>query len=207
MTLEWAGISCEQGLWQYIIRIAAVSGASSLVPLLAGNAGYMLTENLDRFQLHGAVGNVDPLMSQPIKNAEEFVKHFRSISQCQIDNDVLQSPPVVHLFGHYKNNHLMLRNIILLRMLQYVGSNCESFVDLFKMLSQAASWIYSHHDAHHFTSTSHTHNLCIKTGKTGDKPHRIVFVAASIGVRAGNFPLQNLTDAYIFKLVTIKDMV
>ena len=81
MTLEWAGISFEQGLWQYIIRIAGLSGASSLIPLLSGNAGYMVTENLDRFQLHGAVGNVDPLMSQPIKNAEEFVELLRSMSQ------------------------------------------------------------------------------------------------------------------------------
>ena len=34
MTLEWAGISFEQGLFQYIIRLAEVSGVSRLVPLL-----------------------------------------------------------------------------------------------------------------------------------------------------------------------------
>ena len=94
----------------------------------------------------------------------------------------------------------MLRNIILLRMLQYVGSNCEPFLDLFKMLSQRASSIYSHHDAHHFTSTRHTHNLRIKTGQTGDKPNRILFVAAGNGVGAGNFPVQHLPDAYIFQV-------
>ena len=101
----------------------------------------------------------------------------------------------------------MLRNIIVLRMLQYVATNCESCVEFLKMLSQTASSIYSHHEAHHFTSTSHTHNLCIKTGKTGEKPNRIVFVAAGSGVHAGNFPLSDVDNAYIFKLVTIKDMV
>ena len=68
------------------------------------------------------------------------------------------------------------------------------------MLSQTDSSIYSHHDAHHFTSTSHTHNLCIKTGKTRDKLNRLVFVAASSGVRAGTFTHQNLPDAYIFQV-------
>ena len=62
MTLEWAGISFEQGAWQYIHRIAMQSGKTSLIPLLSGNAGYMVAENLDRFRLRGAVGNVDPLM-------------------------------------------------------------------------------------------------------------------------------------------------
>ena len=92
MTLEWAGISFERGAWQYIHRIAMQSGRTSLIPLLSGNAGYMVAENLDRFRLRGTVGNVDPLMCQPIRNAEEFLKHVRSMSQCHIDNDVLRSP-------------------------------------------------------------------------------------------------------------------
>ena len=38
-TLEWAGISFEQGLFQWLIRIAQISGVSCLLPLLSGNAG------------------------------------------------------------------------------------------------------------------------------------------------------------------------
>ena len=108
MTLEWAGISFEQGSWQYIIRIAAISNASSLVPLLSGNAGYMVAENLHRFELHGEIGNVDSLTLQPIQNAEEFLEPFKSMAQWHVYNDVLESPSVVNLFGHHKNNHLML---------------------------------------------------------------------------------------------------
>ena len=45
-----------------------------------------------------------------------------------------------------------------------------------------------------------THNLCIKTGKTSDNPSRIVFVAASNGSEAGNFPLDGIEDAWIFQV-------
>ena len=126
MTLEWAGISFEQGSWQYSIRIAAISNASSLVPLLSGTAGYMVAENSHRVELHGEIGNVDSLMLQPIQNSEEFLKPFKSMAQCQVYNDVLESPSVVHLFGHHKNNRLMLRNMICLRTLQHVQRNCQS---------------------------------------------------------------------------------
>ena len=68
------------------------------------------------------------------------------------------------------------------------------------MLSEGASSVYSHHNAQTFTSTRHTHNLCNKTGKTGDKPKRIVFVAAGNGVGAGNFPVEHLPEAYIFQV-------
>eukprot|EP00973_Karenia_brevis_P032072 4424711-Karenia_brevis.AAC.1 len=42
MTLEWAGISFEQDTWQYLHRIAMASGKASSIPLLSGNAGYMV---------------------------------------------------------------------------------------------------------------------------------------------------------------------
>ena len=80
MTLEWAGISFEQGLFQYIIRIAEVSGVSRLVPLLSGNAGWMVAENLHRFDLQGSVEMVDSLLRNPIENEWEFsnrIKHFQ----------------------------------------------------------------------------------------------------------------------------------
>eukprot|EP00973_Karenia_brevis_P049678 6895633-Karenia_brevis.AAC.1 len=64
------------------------SGEASLIPLLSGNAGYMVAENLDRIRLCGAVPNVDFLMRQPIDDAEEFVEHFRSLSKCNIENEV-----------------------------------------------------------------------------------------------------------------------
>ena len=98
MTLDWAGISFEQGAWQYIHRIAMQSGQTSLIPFFSGNAGYMVAENLDRFRLRGAVGNVDSLMVRPMDDAEQFVEYFRSMSKCNIENDILQSPSVVHLF-------------------------------------------------------------------------------------------------------------
>ena len=132
MTLEWAGISFEQGVWQYIHRIAMASGEISFIPLLSGNAGNMVAENLDRFRLRGAVGNVDPLMVRLIDDAEQFVEYFRPMSKCNTGNDILQSPSVVHFFGHHKNNHLVLRDIIVLRMIQYVTSDCKSHLQIFQ---------------------------------------------------------------------------
>ena len=67
MTLEWAGISFEQGLFQYIIRLAEVSGVSRLVPLFSGHAGWMVAENLHRFELQGTVEMVDILLRQPLQ--------------------------------------------------------------------------------------------------------------------------------------------
>ena len=67
MTLEWAGISFEQGLFQYIIRIAEISGVSRLVPLLSGNAGWMVAEHLDRFDLQCSVNMADNLLHKPIR--------------------------------------------------------------------------------------------------------------------------------------------
>ena len=81
MTLEWAGISFEQGLFQYIIRIAEVSGVSRLVPLLSGNAGWMFAENLHRFDLQCTVEMVDNLLRKPIKNECEFANWFKALPQ------------------------------------------------------------------------------------------------------------------------------
>ena len=112
MTLEWAGICSEQGLLQYIIRIAEVSGASRLIPLFSGNAGWMVAENLHRFDLQGTVEMVDSLLRDPIKNEWEFVNKINALPAPMIVTDGLQPPAVVHLFGHLKNHHLMLRRVI-----------------------------------------------------------------------------------------------
>ena len=67
-TLEWAGISFEQGLFQWLIRIAQLSGVSCLLPLLSGNAGWMVAENLCRFDLQCNFRVADCLLEQPICN-------------------------------------------------------------------------------------------------------------------------------------------
>ena len=68
------------------------------------------------------------------------------------------------------------------------------------MLSDNASSIYAHQNFREFTCTKHTHNLCIKTGKTSERPTKIVFIAASNGSEAANFPLDGLDDSYIFQV-------
>ena len=68
------------------------------------------------------------------------------------------------------------------------------------MLSDNASSIYTHQKVREFTCTRHTHNLCIKTGKTSERLTKIVFIAASNGSDAGNFPLDRLDDSWIFQV-------
>ena len=116
MTLEWAGISFEQGLSQYIIRLAEVSGVSRLVPLFSGNAGWMVAENLHRFELQGTVEMVDSLLRDPIKNEWDFSNKVKAMPAPKIVTHGLQPPAVVDLFGHLKNHHLMLRRMIFARM-------------------------------------------------------------------------------------------
>ena len=170
MTLEWAGISFEQGLFQYIIRLAEVSGVSCLVPLLSCNAGYMVAENLHRFELQGTVEMVDILLRQPLKNEWEFFNWIKAMPAPEIVSHGLQPPAVVHVFGHLKNHHLMLRRMIFMRMRQFSSSGHDSLVSFFEMLSDKALSMYAHPFVHQFTSTRHTHNLCIKTGKTAGRP-------------------------------------
>ena len=110
----------------------------------------------------------------------------------------LQPPAVVHLFGHLKNDHMMLRRLIGVRVSEFYRSGHDSFESFFQMLTDNALSIYDHQKVREFTSTRHTHNLCIKTGKTSDNPSRIVLVAASNGSEAGNFPLDGIEDAWIF---------
>ena len=69
-----------------------------------------------------------------------------------------------------------------------------------QMLSDKASSIYAHPHVHQFTCTKHTHNLCIITGKTTERPTQIVFIAASNGSEAGEFPLDHLDDCWIFQV-------
>ena len=70
----------------------------------------------------------------------------------------------------------------------------------FQMLSDKALSIYAHPQVHQFTCTKHTHNLCIMTGKTTERPTQIVFTAASNGSEAGKFPLDHLDDCWIFQV-------
>eukprot|EP00973_Karenia_brevis_P051554 7159610-Karenia_brevis.AAC.1 len=58
------------------------SGKASLIPLLPGNVGYMVCENVKRFALQGATVNVEPLMLQPIDNADQFVEHSKAKFKC-----------------------------------------------------------------------------------------------------------------------------
>eukprot|EP00973_Karenia_brevis_P077919 10825466-Karenia_brevis.AAC.1 len=70
------------------------SGKASLIPLLSGNAGCMVCENVKRFALQGAIVNVEPLMLQPIDNADQAVEHFKAKFKCNVQNDILPSPSV-----------------------------------------------------------------------------------------------------------------
>ena len=58
MTVEWASISFEQRTWQWIHRIAVLSGYEALLPLLSGNSGFMVTEELRRFVIGGPMPTI-----------------------------------------------------------------------------------------------------------------------------------------------------
>ena len=53
----------------------------------------------------------------------------------EIASHGLQPPAAVHLFGHLKNHHLMLRRMMFMRMRQSASSGCDSLVSFFEMLS------------------------------------------------------------------------
>ena len=121
-TLEWAGLSFEQGLFQWLIRIAQISGVSFLLPLLSGNAGWMVAENLSRREMHFNVAIPDRLLCEPIQSALEFGNHMRTLPLPLVFPNKLQPPAVVHLFGHLKNEHMMLRMIIYARVRHFFES-------------------------------------------------------------------------------------
>ena len=123
--MEWAGISFEQGLFQWLIRIAQISGVSFLLPLLSGNAGWMVAENLRRFEMHFNVAMPDILLRQPIQNAFEFANWMKTLPLPMLATNKLQPPAVVHLFGHLKNEQMMLRQIIFVRVRQFYESGLE----------------------------------------------------------------------------------
>ena len=69
----------------------------------------------------------DILLRQPIRNAGEFANWMKSLPAPVNVQNGLQPPAVVHLFGHLKNDHMMLRRVIFVRVRQFYGSGHDSF--------------------------------------------------------------------------------
>ena len=138
MTVEWANISFEQRTWQWIHRIAVLSGHDDLIPLLSGNSGFMVTEELHRCVVRGSMPHIEALMSHPIAVPDEFERCLNSqIESCDIDEDV-ECCSVVHLFGHHKQDHRSLRELIAEQMLQFLASEFDIQQDFRKSFSQSS---------------------------------------------------------------------
>ena len=111
-----------------------LSGYDGLFRFLFRNSGFTVAEELRRYVIRGFMPNVDAFMSHPIADPEEFENCLRpQIANSQPDED-LPCCGVVHLFGHNKQDHVLLRKFIAKRMLQFLASGAHTQEFLFEGL-------------------------------------------------------------------------